>query len=722
MKHDNDPQVMSVEAYIAEREKEAAEKGERKPLIRPNVNYTSFVLNEVEDVNLEYTGKNEVLKIKLSDSKGTEIKYGKEIHNDQEYTYEVIKLDEKDKKTVEKDLKNVKWCFWLPEFKGFDHKQAKHILSTSNKPEHKVDFLSGNDSTKMLAIKGKAVLYAKKEIIEKDGKKTAILKVKFSKWLDGHKIKVEAYVSGKKGKGDTVATRVLTASPEILEAYWLNAAGRKITNTGYKQDVYLYLKTLGLKGKTLETQVFDKDIHPNPVPQIGTDDAVEWKNNKIAIEDREVIKQFKVGDKSRYKEAQQDEVAEDNPFIGLYDFKNKKTYNLELYIHIANNEALKIEDLKPKYGLLNLISNEKIINAFFAKTEIEEVQADAPEVKDKKTKKTKLPPKAKVPYYEKLNDGVIGQKTQLIAECVNLEGKEVIFKIYEKESLLVEKGKELPVLQKDAKVTEIKATVKNGYAVAEIELRHSKEDDENEDWTKILFTDTVKDKKDIKVSKLFLEVSCKGELEYKKEFLKRNCFRLTTSTCGCQKCVNYQDVKPNPILNNQTFKNKNRFKIAKRYRSNGVVYYHRGTDILASTGTDVHSLLCGKVANFGFRTSFKTNQYATNSFGNTIVIESKDKDGKTIYVKYCHLDSISVKKGDKIIHGQVIAKSGSTGNAATILYTSGTKKGKLKNGIKKEYRHIHIEASRNKSFPNNRIGTENDPETYMKTKFDSDGN
>ncbi|KAA1242360.1 M23 family metallopeptidase [Aquimarina sp. RZ0] len=666
MKHDNDPQVMSVEAYIAEREKEAEEKGERKPRIRPNVNYTSFVLNEVEDVNLEYTGKNEVLKIKLSDSKGTEIKYGKEIHNNQEYTYEVIKLDEKDKDAVEKDLKKIKWCFWLPEFRGFDNKQAKHILSTSNKPEHKVDFLSGDDATKILAIKSKAILYAKKEIVEKDGKKVAILKVKFSKWLDGHKIKVEAYLSGKKGKGDTVATRVLAASPEILEAYWLNAAGRKITNTGYKQDVYLYLKTLGLKGKTIETQVFDKDIHPNPVPQIGTDDAVEWKNNKINIEGREVIKQFKVGDKSRYKKAQQDEATEDNPFIGLYDFKNKKTYNLELYIHIANSEALKIKGVKPKYGHLNLIPEEKIINAFFAKTEIEEVQADAPEIKDKKTKKTKLPPKAKVPYYEKLNEGAIGQKIQLVAECANLEGKKVLFKIYEKEPLLVEKGKELPVLKNDVEELEIEATVKDGYAVAEVKLRQKSDEDFKKWLEDILKIDGKPD--DRKRSHFWIRIETDNvEIPIKKEFLKRNAFEVIST--------NWHEPVDDPQI--ALWNSEGTEKPQSNTFGMGRGRLHTGLDIFAMEGSTVYACLDGTVyekkwhGGYGWTITIKINNtqelanrrqeythaYTTDKDSGSNFTEDKDP----VFLFYAHLQDIFIKKGQKVKAGMKIGLTGISG-------------------------------------------------------------
>ncbi len=146
----------------------------------------------------------------------------------------------------------------------------------------------------------------------------------------------------------------------------------------------------------------------------------------------------------------------------------------------------------------------------------------------------------------------------------------MFFKIYEKETSLtnlVEKDTAMTVLDIDGKeVKEIKVKVKDGYAVAKIELKHKKEDDDNEDWAKLLFPDTVKEKKDIKTSELYLKVSCKGEIDHKKEFLKTTCFKLSTNTCGCKKCINYQDVKPNPVLNHQTYKNKNSFiKIIKTY-------------------------------------------------------------------------------------------------------------------------------------------------------------
>ncbi len=666
-------EVIDVEAYIAQREKEAEEKGERKPHMRPNVNYTSFVLNEVEDVDLEYTGKNEVLEIKLLDSKGTEIKYGQKIHNNEEYTYEVIKLDEQDKNNIEKDLKNIKWCFWIPEITGFKKEQAKNFIANTNKAEHTTDFLSGftDDTAKMKAIKQHGILYGKKEIVEKEGKKTAILKVKFSKWLDGYTIKVEAYLSGKKGEGDSVANRLLTVNPEILDAYWLNAAGRKVTNTGYKQDVYLYLKTLGLKGKTLEIQVFDKDKHPNPLPATGTDDLVEWKNNKIKIESREAIKQFKVGDIERYKEAQEDEAAESDAFMGLYDFNKARIYTLELYIHIANTAALNLKDADPqnKYGLLNLYPREEIINAFFAETETEKVQADAAEVKDQKTGKSKLPPKAEVPYYKKLNNGVIGQKVQLVAECANLEEKEVTFKIYEKEPLLVEKNKELPVLQNNTEVTEVKATVTNGYAVAEIELKHCLEHLDNKDWLDKLKNGYYDVKG--KTSNLFLKVDVPdANILGAKLFSRSNPFKVIST--------NWHEPVDDPQI--AKWNSSGHVKPQSNTFGMGRDRFHSGLDIFSLEGSNVYASLDAEVVEitkyggYGHTITIKVDNsqevrnrkreytlaYTSDLKQKSLFNEKSDK----IYLFHAHLEDVLVKKGDKVKAGDIIGKSGISGVTA----------------------------------------------------------
>lgn len=164
--------------------------------------------------------------------------------------------------------------------------------------------------------------------------------------------------------------------------------------------------------------------------------------------------------------------------------------------------------------------------------------------------------------------------------------------------------------------------------------------------------------------------------------------------CPDEKCIHYADVVDKPKINNQSNNvNKNRWHRVKRINNshpNG--YFHTGVDILTTLNTSLKSLLCGTVV----------EAYDTNGdLGKIVTIKSKDKDGNDIWIRYCHLNSISVKKEDSIRHGEKFGESGNSGNAKDI---------------KEEYYHVHIEASTDGVFfgGTNRV----DPEFYMKTKFD----
>lgn len=175
-------------------------------------------------------------------------------------------------------------------------------------------------------------------------------------------------------------------------------------------------------------------------------------------------------------------------------------------------------------------------------------------------------------------------------------------------------------------------------------------------------------------------------------------------------CFNYADVWENPeISNDNQGKNNNRYGHSKRG--------HKGIDILSGpTYKEVHSLMCGTIE--AVVTTFKTNQYGHLKLGNVINVKSKDKNGKIVYILYCHLDKVYVKIGQKVKHGEKIALSGSTGNASY----SGLPNGIKGHGIDKKNWHCHIEACSDGAkavtfFGKNRL----QPEDYMKTKFDKNG-
>jgi muramidase (phage lysozyme) len=182
----------------------------------------------------------------------------------------------------------------------------------------------------------------------------------------------------------------------------------------------------------------------------------------------------------------------------------------------------------------------------------------------------------------------------------------------------------------------------------------------------------------------------------------------------CSQCFHYADVWENPeISSDNGGKNNNRFG----YNS---ARGHKGIDILSGpTYKDVHSLMCGEVT--AIVNTFKMNEYKYKSLGNTLMIKSKDKDGKTVFILYCHLNKIYVKKGEKVKHGQKIAQSGSTGNASSSEFLNGVKG----SGINKKYWHCHIEAAtKGDGYHNFRdLGSYRvKAEDYMKTKFDKNGN
>ena len=183
-------------------------------------------------------------------------------------------------------------------------------------------------------------------------------------------------------------------------------------------------------------------------------------------------------------------------------------------------------------------------------------------------------------------------------------------------------------------------------------------------------------------------------------------------------CFNYADVVDNPqISSDNGGKNNNRFNSSKNRKTP-----HRGLDILTGNNkVKVHSILCGEVV-FTV-TKYKSNEHRSTSgtLGNLVVVKSKDKEGQIVFIMYCHLDSVLASINQKIKHGSIIGISGSTGNAGSVY-----KNGVLISGIYPKFYHIHIEASTkyvlNSATFINVASSRINPEQYMKTKFDSDGN
>ncbi|MFJ9038959.1 transglycosylase family protein [Streptomyces sp. NPDC102406] len=77
--------------------------------------------------------------------------------------------------------------------------------------------------------------------------------------------------------------------------------------------------------------------------------------------------------------------------------------------------------------------------------------------------------------------------------------------------------------------------------------------------------------------------------------------------------------------------------------------YHTGVDFAVPTGTSVRSVAAGQVVSAGWG----------GAYGYQVVI--RHADGR--YSQYGHLSALSVKSGQRVVEGQRIARSGSTGNS-----------------------------------------------------------
>jgi murein DD-endopeptidase MepM/ murein hydrolase activator NlpD len=129
---------------------------------------------------------------------------------------------------------------------------------------------------------------------------------------------------------------------------------------------------------------------------------------------------------------------------------------------------------------------------------------------------------------------------------------------------------------------------------------------------------------------------------------------------------------------------------------------HNGTDLKAPVGTDVIALFDGTVS--FVRSTFKDDEYHKDSLGNTIIVKVK---GQQLWFRYAHLKHVEkplVKEGDSIVAGQVLGKTGRTGNAVDVPFA-----------------HLHFEASTT-GFGGIAPSHFIDAEPYLRTVFPANPN
>ena len=122
---------------------------------------------------------------------------------------------------------------------------------------------------------------------------------------------------------------------------------------------------------------------------------------------------------------------------------------------------------------------------------------------------------------------------------------------------------------------------------------------------------------------------------------------------------------------------------------------HDGIDLKAEPNSSTYSMNDGKVIDI--RDSFSPGQYKYRSYGNYVIIQS-EINGQTIFIKYNHLNAVSVIKGQTVSAGNIIGLSGTTGNITSNVIP-----------------HIHLQVFTSSWESIN-------PEDFLTTKFDTNQN
>jgi len=174
-------------------------------------------------------------------------------------------------------------------------------------------------------------------------------------------------------------------------------------------------------------------------------------------------------------------------------------------------------------------------------------------------------------------------------------------------------------------------------------------------------------------TKLWLETQCDDCTKKDKEFLNGSFFKLKAISW-------YNPLEKMELRGWYTSTQWTPIKSSYGGRTGGK---HSGLDLYAPVGTSCYACVEG----------FIYDDYTSTSYGKTITIKGKYK-GTTYYFFYAHLSSRNVKKNDYVKIGDLIGKTGQSGNA---------------NGQAAKMAHLHFEIRTkgtkigNKANPSNTV-------------------
>ena len=153
---------------------------------------------------------------------------------------------------------------------------------------------------------------------------------------------------------------------------------------------------------------------------------------------------------------------------------------------------------------------------------------------------------------------------------------------------------------------------------------------------------------------------------------------------------------PLAIMKVRRMKINNTFGMIRHY-PDGSPKPHQGIDYYAPIGTDVMAVKSGTIVGCDFE--------GKGAYGKTITLQFENEDGDKAWAFYSHLSEIGVNINDQVNEGDILGKTGISGNA---------------NNLKGEDQHLHFEYRTGGAQLGKGMNGREDPNIIVDTKFEPD--
>ena len=155
---------------------------------------------------------------------------------------------------------------------------------------------------------------------------------------------------------------------------------------------------------------------------------------------------------------------------------------------------------------------------------------------------------------------------------------------------------------------------------------------------------------------------------------------------------------PLTVMKVRRMRYSNMFGLVRHY-NDGSLRAHQGIDYYAPEGTNILAVKDGFIVDCDIE--------GKSDYGKTITLQFVNDEGNTAWAFYSHLSEINVNKNDKVNEGDIIGKTGVTGNAKNM---------------KGEDQHLHFEYRTGNAKLGKGLNGREDPNLIVDTKFERDPN